>query len=130
MKINSFSGEPFGLRCGMEGGSKMKERWSYKGYEVEAGLKPGSEHFQYFFSVFKDNDKKCNFCVWIEDDALSRFDQKEDFEAIAAAQGEAWERWVKAHIDEGDFQNKVLKFEKDGEKEIDLSEMHEHIGMK
>ncbi|MBW1782470.1 MAG: hypothetical protein JRL30_17220 [Deltaproteobacteria bacterium] len=107
----------------------MKERWSYKGYEIEAGLKPGGKHFQYFFSVSKGNEKKCNFCVWIEDDALSRFDQKKDFEAIAAAQGEAWERWVKTHIDEGDFQNKVLKFEKGGEKEIDLSEMREHLSM-
>ena len=107
----------------------MEKKWSYKGYEIEAGLKPGSTHFQYFFSVFKDNEKKCNYCVWIEDDALSRFDQKEDFEAIVAAKGEEWEGWVESHIDDGDFQSRVLKFEKGGKKEIDLSEMREHLSM-
>ncbi|MDZ7699807.1 MAG: hypothetical protein U5R49_23745 [Deltaproteobacteria bacterium] len=107
----------------------MEKKWSYKGYEVEAGLKPGSAHFQYFFSVFKNNEKKCNYCVWIEDDALSRFDSGEDFDAIVADHGDAWERWVKAQIDAGDIQSKVLKLEKDGEKEIDLSEMREHLSM-
>lgn len=107
----------------------MEKKWPYKDYEIEAGLKPGSEHFQYFFSVFKDKEKKCNYCVWIEDDALSRFGGGENFDAIVASEGEAWEKWVKAQIDAGDFQNKVLKFEKDGEKEIDLSEMREHLKM-
>lgn len=107
----------------------METKWWYKDYQIEAGLKPGSEHFQYFFSVYKDDQKKCNYCVWIEDDALSRFDPKGDFEAIAASQGEVWNKWVRDHIDAQDFQNKVLKYEKEGEKEIDLSEMKEHLSM-
>jgi len=107
----------------------MEKKWSYKDYEIDAGLKPGSAHFQYFFSVLKDKKKKCNYCVWIDDDALSRFGQGEDFDAIVASESEEWEKWVKAQIDAGDFQNKVLKFEKNGEKEIDLSEMQEHLKM-
>ena len=37
--------------------------------------------------------------------------------------------WVKGKIDEGDFGNKVLKYETDGEKEIELSEMSAHLSM-
>jgi len=53
----------------------MEKEWSYENYQIKEGLKPGSEHFQYFFVVSKDNEKQCNYCIWIEDEALSRFDQ-------------------------------------------------------
>ena len=90
----------------------MEKKWSYKNYEVEAGLKPGSKHFQYFFVVSEGGEKKCNYCVWIEDEALTRFDPSKNFDSIVSSQGEAWKKWVLGKIDAGDFQSKVLKFEK------------------
>ena len=107
----------------------MEKEWSYKNYQVKEGLKPGSKHFQYFFVVSEGGEKKCNYCVWIEDEALSRFDQSKNFDSIVSSQREAWNKWVQGKIDAGDFQNKVLKFEEAGEKEIDLSEMKEHLSM-
>ena len=55
--------------------------------------------------------------------------KSKDFSAIVASQKEGWNKWVKGKIDAGDFRNKVLKYEKDGEKEIELSEMDEYLSM-
>jgi hypothetical protein len=63
------------------------------------------------------------------DEALSRFDQSGDFVTIISSQREIWNAWVKGKIDSGDFGNKVLKYDKDGEKEIELSEMTAHLSM-
>ncbi len=60
---------------------------------------------------------------------MSRFDESKDFNAIVSSQIEAWHEWVKEKIDATDFSNRALKFEKTGEKEIDLSEMAEHVTM-
>jgi hypothetical protein len=49
--------------------------------------------------------------------------------AIVSSQIETWHEWVKEKIDAADFRNRALKFEKTGEKEIDLSEMAEHVTM-
>jgi hypothetical protein len=108
----------------------MENRWSYRNYQIEDGLKPGSSHFQYFYVVSEGGKKKCNYCVWVEDEALSRFGSSGDFDSIVSAQREAWNGWVKGKIDAEDFGNKVLKFEKGGEKEIELSEMSAHLSMK
>jgi len=107
----------------------MGSRWSYKNFQIEDGLKPGSRHFQYFYLVSEGGRKKSNYCVWIEDEALSRFGSSGDFDAIVSSQRELWNEWVTGKIDAGDFGNKVLKFEKDGEKEIELSEMPTHLSM-
>ena len=107
----------------------MEEQWSYKGYDIRDGLKPGSKHFQYFYVVSEQSKKKCNYCVWITDEALTRFGGKGDFDAIASSQRDAWKQWVKEKIDAGDFDNKVLKFSKEGKEEIDLSEMTAHLSM-
>lgn len=107
----------------------MENHWSYKNFQVEDGLKPGSSHFQYFYVVSEAGRKKSNYCVWIEDEALSRFGAPADYEAIVASQRETWNKWVRSKIDGGDFSNKVLKLEKDGEKEIELSEMSAHLSM-
>jgi hypothetical protein len=103
------------------------EEWSYKKYQVKEGLKPGSKHFQYFFVVSEGGDKKCNYCVWIEDEALSRFDPSKKFDAIVSSGRQDWGNWVKEKIDKEDFRNSALKFEKEGEKEIDLAELEEHL---
>ena len=107
----------------------MQKTWSYANYEIKEGLKPGSSQFRYFFAVSEGGEKKCNYCIWIVDDALSRFDPSKDFDAIVDSQKETWHAWVKEKIDAADFRNRALKFEKSGEKEIDLSEMAEHVTM-
>ena len=107
----------------------MQQTWSYKNYDIKEGLKPGSEQFRYFFAVSEKGEKKCNYCVWIVDDALPRFNPSKDFGAIVSSEKDAWHAWVKQKIDAADFKNRALKFEKSGEKEIDLSEMEEHVKM-
>ena len=107
----------------------MQKTWTYKNYEIKEGLKPGSSQFRYFFTVTESGEKKCNYCVWIVDEALSRFDQSKDFNLIAASQIDAWHKWVKEKIDAAEFKNRALKFKKEGEKEIDLSEMTKHVTM-
>jgi hypothetical protein len=108
---------------------KMQKTWSYKTCDINEGLKPGSSTFRYFFVVSESGEKKCNYCVWIVDDALSRFDPTKDFDTIVSSQTETWHRWVKEKIDAADFRNRVLKFDRTGEQEIDLSEMREHVEM-
>ena len=107
----------------------MENQWSYKDYGIRDGLKPGRPHFQYFYVVSEQAKKKCNYCVWIVDEALTKFDQSGDFASIVSSQREIWDRWVKGKIDAGDFGNKVLKYDRDGEKEIELSEMTAHLSM-
>jgi hypothetical protein len=108
---------------------KMKEKWSYKEFQIIEGLKPGSKHFQYFFSVAESGEKKCNYCVWIEDDALSQFDKSGQFQTIISSQRDNWNKWVMEKIDQGDFRNRVLKFAKEGQTEIDLSELKDKMSM-
>ena len=107
----------------------MQKTWSHNNYEIKEGLKPGSSQFRYFFAVSESGEKKCNYCVWIMDEALSRFDQSKDFNSIVLSQKVIWHEWVKEKIEASDFRNRALKFEKTGEKEIDLSEMAEHVTM-
>ena len=104
----------------------MKE-WTYKDYQIREGLKPGSDKFQYFFLVSEGGEKKCNYCVWIEDDALNRFDDSGSSDAIVSSQSEAWGTWVQGKIDQGDFRNLVLKIGSQGEEEYDLDELDEHL---
>ncbi len=107
----------------------MENEWSYKGYQIRDGLKPESKHFQYFYVVSEQAKKKCNYCIWIVDEALTRFDRKGDFGSIVSSQRDVWNKWVKGKIDAGDFDNKVLKYEKESKKEIDLSEMTTYLSM-
>jgi len=99
----------------MEGG------WSYKEFDIEEGLKPGSANFQYFFIVSQNGRKKCRYCVWITHDALARFDPSGEFGQIVSAENAGWKEWVKAKIDQGDFQDRVLRFDPLGREEIDLT---------
>jgi hypothetical protein len=107
----------------------MEKQWVYKNLDVKEGLKPGSSNFQYFFVVSDGGEKKCNYCVWVEDEALSRFDQFSKFESIASSNREDWSKWVKDKIDQGDFRNLVLKFSKEGQTELDLAEMEDKLTM-
>jgi hypothetical protein len=107
----------------------METLWSYKQFQVDEGLKPGSKHFQYFFVVSKDGVKKCNYCVWIQDDALSRFHESKNFSSILSSFRDQWSTWVKGKIDQGDFRNIALLHEKTGQKEIDLAEAEGHLSV-
>jgi len=107
----------------------VENEWSYKSYRIRDGLKPGSKHFQYFYVVSEGGKKTCNYCIWIEDEALGRFGKPGDLDSIVASRREEWNGWVKGKIDKGDFGNKVLKYEKEGEKEIELAEMTAHLSM-
>jgi gas vesicle protein len=105
------------------------EEWSYKNLQIKDGLKPGSEHFKYFYAVSEKGQKKCHYCVWITDEALFRFDESLNFDAIVSSQREVWNKWVKGKIDKHAFDSKVLKIETDGEKEIELLEIPEGFSM-
>jgi len=107
----------------------MEKEWSYKSLRVEEGFKPGSKHFQYFFIVSEGGQKKANYCVWIEDEALSRFNASGDFNAILDSHRGDWNKWVKEKIDRKDFRNRVLMFDKEGQKEIDLEKMDQTLKM-
>ncbi len=108
----------------------MEKQWVYKNYEIKEGLKPGAKHFQYFYLVSEGGEKKCNYCVWIEDDALSRFDPSKNFDTVVSSQREDWNKWVTGKIDADDFRNVVLKVGEKGQEEIDLVEMDKHLSMK
>jgi hypothetical protein len=106
----------------------VKEKvWSYKNFDIDEGLKPGSKHFQYFFVVSEKGKKKCNYCVWIDDENLTHFTQSKEFEEIASLKRELWKKWVQGKIDQRDFRNLVLKLEKTGQREIDLAEIEEDL---
>ena len=105
----------------------MQNAWTYGNYEIKEGLKPDSKIFRYFFRVLEGGQKKCNYCVWIMDEALTRFGPSNDFNAIVASSRAAWHQWVKEKIDSGDFRDRALKFEKTGQQEINLSDMSTHV---
>ena len=105
----------------------MQPTWTYKNYEIKEGLKPGSKTFRYFFRILESGEKKCNYCVWIVDDALSKFDPSKDFNAIVSSSKATWHQWVKEKIDSGDFRNRALKLGKAEQQEINLSDMSEHV---
>ena len=108
-------------------GGVMQKSWNYKNHVIKEGLKPGSEKFRFFFSVFEQGEKKCHYCVWITDDGLTRFDSSRDFTAVVAVQSDAWRKWVEEKIDAEDFRNLALRIDAAGEQEIDLSEMKAHV---
>ena len=105
----------------------MKNTWTYKSHEIQEGLKPGSKTFRYFFKILENGEKKCNYCVWIADDALGKFDPSKEFDGIIASNKAAWHQWVKEKIDNADFRNRALKLDLDGQHEINLSDMTDHI---
>ena len=107
----------------------MQKKWTYKNCEIQEGLKPGSTKFRYFFVISEKGMRKSNYCFWIMDEALSRFDQFKNFDTIIASQRENWSNLIKEKIDAHDFQNRALKFDKTGETEINLSEMNGHVTM-
>ncbi|MEJ2109623.1 MAG: hypothetical protein P8Z37_06865 [Acidobacteriota bacterium] len=103
----------------------MEKTWSYKDYQVQEGLKPGTQHFQYFYVIRDGDNKRCSYCVWIDDDALSEFDPSRKFEMIADLHSETWKTWVKENLDREDFRNLVLKHSREGKEEIDLDKEKE-----
>ncbi len=106
----------------------MDNQWSYKGYG-SAKPEAGKQAFSVLLCCLRREKEECHYCVWIVDEALTRFDRSGDYASIVSSQRDKWNKWVEAKIDSGDFGNKVLKYDPDGEKEIDLSEMTAHLSM-
>lgn len=105
------------------------KNWSYHNHRIQEGLKPGSTKFRYFFRISENNEKKCNYCVWITKDALSRFDSSGNFDTIISSNQAGWQQWVKEKIDAGDFRDRAWVFDKNGDKEIDFSKINEHVSL-
>ncbi len=101
--------------------------WSYKNFQINEGFKPESKHFQYFFTVSEKKKKKCNYCVWIDDENLVPSAGSKELEEIISLKREEWSKWVQEKIDKGDFRNLVLKLEKKGQKEIDLDQLEKKL---
>ncbi|MGZ3493905.1 MAG: hypothetical protein ACXU9L_10210 [Thermodesulfobacteriota bacterium] len=101
--------------------------WSYKNFQINEGFKPESKHFQYFFTVSEKGKKKCNYCVWIDDENLTPSAVSKEFEEIISLKREEWSKWVQTKIDKGDFRNLVLKLEKKGQKEIELDKLEKKL---
>ena len=104
-----------------------KENWFYKNLQITEGLKPESKHFQYFFMISEGGEKKCNYCVWVDDETLSSLAPSKNFQEVVTLKRKEWVAWVKEKIEKGDFRNLALRMEKTGQKEINLSEMKEKI---
>lgn len=98
----------------------MEKLSSYKEFTIKEGIKPDSETFQYYFTVYKEDEKKAHFCVWIKDEVLKKAQE------IEKARNN-WFKWVVKKIDEGDFKNTVLKIVEDRIEEIDLDQLDEKI---
>ena len=101
--------------------------WSYKDFQINEGFKPGSKHFQYFFVVSEKGKKRCNYCVWIDDENLTQLTNSNEIERIISHKREEWIKWVQTKIDKGDFRNLVLKLEEHGQKEIDLDKLDKKL---
>ncbi len=101
--------------------------WSYKDFQINEGVKPGSKHFQYFFIVSEKGKKRCNYCVWIDDENLTELTNSSEIEGIISLKREEWSKWVQTKIDNKDFRNLVLKIEKKGRKEIDLDKLDKKL---
>ncbi len=101
--------------------------WSYKDFQINEGVKPGSKHFQYFFIVSEKGKKRCNYCVWIDDENLTELTNSSEIEGIISLKREEWSKWVQTKIDREDFRNLVLKLEKKGQKEIELDQLDKKL---
>ena len=101
--------------------------WSYKNFQINEGFKPESKHFQYFFVVSEKGKKRCNYCVWIDDENLTRLTNSNEIEGIVSVKRGEWSKWVQTKIDKEDFRNLVLKIEKNGQEEIDLDKLDKKL---
>jgi hypothetical protein len=72
----------------------MENKWFYSRYEIQDGLKPGSQYFQYFYVVSEKGTPRCHYCVWITNEALQRLDPSRNFDEIISSHREAWNEWV------------------------------------
>jgi hypothetical protein len=105
----------------------QERNWIYHNLQIKEGLKPGAAHYQYFFMVSQGDEKKCNYCVWVEDELLAGASAIGTYEDVAASKIDEWRKWVKGKIDKNDFRNVVLRIGKTGQKELDVKDMQEKL---
>jgi hypothetical protein len=119
------------FKCRYQNGKEEEmvtgKMWSYKDFQINEGFKPESKHFQYFFTVSEKGKKRCNYCVWIDDENLTRLTNSNEIEGIVSVKRGEWSKWVQTKIDKEDFRNLVLKIEKNGQKEIDLDKLEKKL---
>ncbi len=105
------------------------EGWKYKGYTVDEGFKPEPrERFQYFFRIFKDDERVFRYCIWTSKEAVA--DRWPDLDvSTEVGKAELAERLraeghkrVQAKIDSQAFENWLLDLRGDGEEEVILEE--------
>jgi len=120
-----------------KGKGELRERvFPYKRYMIKEGLKPGSDKFQYYFAVTEGVEKKAHYCVWVDDEVLAKTKEFQkacrgvlEEEFINTHKSE-WLKWVEEKLENEDFRDTVLKIEKSGTREIDMSELKEKLEFK
>ncbi len=103
------------------------KEWSYKNFQINEGWKPQTKHAQYYFVVSEKGKKKCNYCVWIDDEYLRLLAGSGSVDKVISLKGKEWTQWVQSKIDEGDYRNLVLKVDKNGQEEIDLDQLDQKL---
>jgi hypothetical protein len=105
--------------------------WEYKGYTTDEGFKPEpGERFQYFFRVFKEDERAFRYCVWTSKEAagarwpdldLGTEAGRAELEERLRAEGH---KRLQSKIDtdpaDGSFDNWVLDLRAEDEEEVSL----------
>lgn len=115
----------------------MPKIWEYNGYAIDEGIKPHDENYkpdfyQYFFIVKQGGQRKFKYCIWTSKSELERHP-----ELVAEAKSaghkiperiyqKALSR-VKEKIDRREFDNRLLEFDAEGEREIALDELDKKL---
>ena len=106
--------------------------WEYKGYTVDEGFKPEpSERFQYFLRVLKGDERIFRYCIWTSAEAVAARWPDLDLHAEAGRAGlqkrlsAEGQKRIRAKIDAGAFENRLLDLRSDGEEEEILEDKNE-----
>lgn len=109
--------------------------WEYKGYRVDEGFKPEPrERFQYFFRVFKEDERVFRYCVWTSKESIAvrwpdlNLDTEAGQAELQRRLSTEGQKRVRDKIDTGNLGNWLLDLRGDGEEEIELEEKSERGG--
>jgi len=110
----------------------MTNIWEHAGYEIDEGLKPHDGnfkvgHYQFFFLVKKDGRRMMKFCIWAPRPYIDGLTGAGS-DAAADYLREQGLGAVKAQIDSGVFENKLLELDDSGHRLIPLDKMPEKKG--
>ena len=105
----------------------MEEKiYPYKQYEIEEGVAPDSEQFNYYFMVTEEGKKIAHFVVHVDDSVLAETEVFEkgcrgviEGEFVAKHRSD-WQRWVHERIDKGYLRDMLLLIDKHQAREVDM----------